>query len=107
MKARPNLVEACWERWRARLFARLCLLGLLCLAGFGGDAVAASAAEVIVPLVYQENVWRGEAELAGRFYAFEVPPSLVVRNPRTPPGFLVIRSGEERNRPHEFLGGRQ
>lgn len=61
----------------------------------------------MVPLVYQENAWRGEAELAGRLYAFEVPQSLVVRNPRTPPGFLVIRSGEERNRPHEFLGGRQ
>ena len=107
MRECPNILEACWGRWRARLSAGLCLLGLLYLAGFGGDAQVASAAEVVVPLVYQENVWRGEAELAGRFYAFEVPPSLVVRNPRTPPGFLVIRSGEERNRPNDFLGGRQ
>ena len=107
MQVGPNTVEACRGRWRARLFVRRCLLGLLCLAGFGGEAVAAAAAEVMVPLVYRENGWRGEAELAGRFYAFEVPASLVVRNPRTPPGFLVIRSGEERNRPNELLGGRQ
>jgi hypothetical protein len=74
MEAKPHIVEAGWGRWCACRFTRLCLLGLFCLAGFGEDTAAAAAAEVMVPQAYQENVWRGEAELAGRRYAFEVLP---------------------------------
>jgi hypothetical protein len=110
MKAHSNIVEAYQGyprlRW-ARVFAILCLL---CLLRYGVGAVAAADAEVFVPLEHRENGWWGDAELAGRLYTFEVPQSLVTSKPlpiRTGQAFVFVRSGEDRHRPHEFLGGRQ